>query len=136
MTIINGREYEWADIELVLAGVPVTGFRGIKYGPKQEKEALYGKGGKPLAIQNGNKSYEGEITLTQSAAEALRLASKGDLLNIRNASVTITYGDPSKGVAPVTDRLIGISFTENTIDWKQGQKFAEVPLPFLYLDQK
>lgn len=133
---INGREYEWADIELVISGVPVTGFRGIKYGPKQEKEALFAKGSKPLAIQNGNKSYDGEFMLTQSAVEALRVASKGDLLDIRSASAVVVYGNPSKGEAPVTDTLIGISFTENVKDWKQGQKFAEITLPFLYLDQK
>ena len=133
---INGREYEWADIELVIAGVPVTGFRGIKYGPKQEKEALHAKGSQPLSIQHGNITYEGEFVLTQSAARALNLAAKGNLLNIRSAVAVVSYGNPTDGEVMETDTLMGISFTENIRDWKQGQKFAEITVPFLYLSQK
>ena len=34
MTKINGREYEWADLTLILGGRDITGFRGLKYGEK------------------------------------------------------------------------------------------------------
>ena len=33
----NTREYEWSDVNVVVAGRVVTGLRGIKYGCKQEK---------------------------------------------------------------------------------------------------
>ena len=69
MTIINGRQYEFADVSLILGGRDVTGLRGIKYKESQEKELLYGKGNKPMSVQKGNIAYEGEITLTQSEPE-------------------------------------------------------------------
>ena len=62
-TIINGRQYEWADISIILGGRMVIGARGISYKESQEKELLYGKGNKPLSIQKGNIKYEGSLTL-------------------------------------------------------------------------
>ena len=42
--MFNSREYEWADISVVMGGRPITGIRGIKYNIKKEKELLYAKG--------------------------------------------------------------------------------------------
>ena len=67
--MFDSREYEWADLTFVLGGKDITGFRAIKYGEKQDKDLVYGKGNKPLKIQKGNKSYSGEITLLQSEFE-------------------------------------------------------------------
>lgn len=77
----NTREYEWADVNVVVAGRVVTGLRGIKYGSKQEKELVHAKGNKPHSIQRGNKTYDGELTLLQSEYEALRTACGGDVLD-------------------------------------------------------
>ena len=79
--MVNTREYEWSDVNVVVAGRVVTGLRGIKYGSKQEKELLYAKGNKPHGIQHGNKAYSGELTLLQSEYEALRTAMGGDVLD-------------------------------------------------------
>ena len=45
--MVNTKEYGWSDVTVVVAGRPVTGIRGVKYGSKQEKELLYAKGNKP-----------------------------------------------------------------------------------------
>lgn len=76
--MVNTREFEWSDISLVVAGRDIKGFRGVKYSEKQEKEALYAKGNKAHCIQSGNIAYEGELTLTQSEYETLRLAMGGE----------------------------------------------------------
>ena len=68
----NTREYEWSDVNVIVAGRPVTGIRGVKYSSKQEKELLHAKGNKPIGIQHGNKTYEGELTLLQSEYEAMK----------------------------------------------------------------
>lgn len=133
--MIDTREFEWADITLVVAGRDIQGFRGVKYGPDQEKEALYAKGNKPHSIQSGNIKYEGEITLTQSEYETLRLAMGGSILR-GSVSMVVAYGNPTKGDTMVTDILLGCSFTKDATEWKQGDKFQEKSLPFLYLDQK
>ena len=42
--MFNSKEYEWADIDVVMGGRSVTGIRGIKYDTKKEKEQIYAKG--------------------------------------------------------------------------------------------
>lgn len=133
--MVNTREYEWSDVTVVLAGRLVTGLRGVKYSAKQEKELLHAKGNKPHSIQRGNKTYDGEITLLQSEYEALKKASGGDILDA-SMDIVAAYGNPSAGDVVTTDMLIGVEFTEDNTEWKQGDKFQEKTLPFIYLDQK
>lgn len=132
--MFNSREYEYADITLLIGGADITGFRGVKLNIKQEKEAMYAKGNKPHSVQNGNKSVEGSLTFTQSAKEALNTAGKGSLLDIRNATIVIVYGNPLQGMTPLTKTIKGVSFTEDNDEWKQGDKFMETEIPFIGID--
>ena len=133
--MVNTREFEWSDISLVVAGRDIKGFRGVKYSEKQEKEALYAKGNKAHCIQSGNIAYEGELTLTQSEYETLRLAMGGSILS-GSLSMVVAYGNPSKGDVMITDALSGCEFTEDSTEWKQGDKFQEKSLPFVFLSKK
>lgn len=138
MTIINGRQYEFADVSLVLGGRDVCGLRGIKYSEKQEKEVLYGKGNKPLSVQKGNFSYEGEISLTQSELETLKVLARtqtgrSSIMGL-NLNAVVCYGNPAQGDVMITDWLFGIQFTEDAKELKQGDKFMEVRLPFICTD--
>jgi hypothetical protein len=133
MVVINGRQYEFADLTLYLGGRDVTGFRGIKYSSKQEKEAMYGKGNRPLSIQKGNVSHEGEISLSQSELETLKALGGGSVLNL-NLNAVCVYGNPAKGDMMITDKLYGIQFTEESKEIKQGDKWMEITLPFICLD--
>ena len=133
--MINGREYGWEDITAYVGGRDVMGFRSIKYPPKQEKEALYGKGNKALAIQSGNISNDGEIGLTQSEVEALETAAGGSLLGIQ-LDIVVAYGDPEKGDVPTIHKLVGVQFTEDPREANQGDKFQDLKLPFLFLERR
>ena len=133
--MVNTREYEWSDVTVVLAGRLVTGLRGVKYSAKQEKELLHAKGNKPHSIQRGNKTYDGEITLLQSEYEALKKASGGDILDA-SMDIVAAYGNPNAGDTITTDLLIGVEFTEDNTEWKQGDKFQEKTLPFIFIDLK
>ena len=126
--MFNSREYEWADISVVMGGRPVTGIRGIKYNIKKEKELLYAKGNRPHAVQSGNYDYSGEITL-------LREAAKGDIVAAQ-LDVVVAYGNPTRGDAITTDILVGVEFTEDNTEWKQGDKFQEKSIPFVFIDKK
>lgn len=133
--MVNTREYEWSDVNVVMAGRPVAGLRGVKYSAKQEKELLHAKGNKPHSVQRGNKTYDGEITLLQSEYEALKQACGGDILDA-SMDIVAAYGNPSAGDVITTDILVGVEFTEDTTEWKQGDKFQEKTLPFLFIDKK
>lgn len=138
--IINGRQYEWADVSLILGGRLVTGARGINYKESQEKELLYGKGNRPMSIQKGNKKYEGSVTLLQSEVETLKelgrsIVGRASILDL-NLNAVVCYGDPSKGDVMLTDQLFNIQFTEVEKSMKQGDKNMEVTLPFICTDIK
>jgi hypothetical protein len=137
---INGREYEWADISLVVGGVPIVGFRAVSYKREREKEAMYAKGRKAHSIQAGNEAITGSITFTQSQLEALELATGGNVLTAK-VDIVVSYGAEadatsvsSTGIS--TDVITGAEFTEYEKGMSQGDKFMEVAMPFLALDIK
>lgn len=136
-TIINGRQYEFADVTLILGGRDVVGLRGISYTESQEKETIYGKGNKPLAIQKGNFSYEGSITLLQSEVETLRVLAKTETGRASLMGLTldavVCYGDPLKGDVMITDRINSLQFTEDPKEMSQGDNSMEIELPFIAL---
>lgn len=133
--MFDSREYEWADVTVVMAGRDVTGIRGVSYTSSQEKEALYAKGNKPHGIQRGNKSYEGSIRLLQSEYEALNAAAGGDALNV-SFNIVVAYGNPSKGDVIRTDLLMGVEITSKPKSLNQNDKFMEIELPLIMLDIK
>lgn len=133
MDTFNSKEYEWADLTIVMAGRIVTGARSMKYSKKQEKEALYAKGNKPHSIQRGNKSYDGTVGLLQSELEAVERAAGGDLLDA-SMNIIVSYGNPSKGDVIHTDLIEGLEFTEVPKGMAQGDKFADIELPFIALN--
>ena len=135
MPNIQGREYEWGDLTLILGGKDLVRFRSIKYTRKVEREAVFGKGNKAVAIQSGNESVEGEIGMLQSEYEKLVKAGKGSVLSLMMDGL-MNYGNPLKGDAMITDRIESVRFTEETKEFNQGDKFAEIKLPFLALDLK
>ncbi len=130
----DSREYEWADITLILGGRDVTGIRGIKYSEKIEREALYAKGRYAQGVQSGNVAYEGEITVLQSELQALVVAGGGSILKLKGLQGNCSYGNSLNMDTVVTDCLEGIYFTESAKEMKQGDKFMEVKLPFICIN--
>jgi len=126
----NSRQYEWADISLILGGNDITGIRGIKYSEKFDREPLHAKGRYPHSIQTGNATFEGEITLLQSEYDAL-VAAGGNTIMSLSLDCEVSYGNPPD--ENVTDRIIGLRFTEAGKESKQGDKFMEITLPFIAL---
>jgi len=138
--LINGREYEWADISIIVGGVPISGFRVINYKKAREKEAMFAKGRKAHSIQAGNESVTGNITFTQSTFEALELATGGNILEAK-VDIIVSYGAELNAASVAstaisTDVIKGAEFTEYEKGMSQGDKFMEIAMPFLALDIK
>ena len=133
--MFNSRQYEWADLALILGGKDITGIRGVKYSEKAEKEAIFAKGRNAHSIQTGNVAVEGEITMLQSEYDALVIAGGGSVLGLSLDGI-FSYGNPTAGDAVIYDRVVGISFTEAAKELKQGDKFMEITLPFIALSVK
>jgi hypothetical protein len=128
----NSREYEWADITLILGGRDVTGIQAVKYAEKVEREPIYAKGRDAHSIQTGNSAVTGEITMLQSEYEALVVSGKGSVMSLA-LDALVAFGNPLNGDAIIKDRIVGIRFTESAKDIKQGDKFMAITLPFVAL---
>jgi hypothetical protein len=130
MAFINGVQYEWADIVLFVGGVEITTQQAVSYKKSIEKTAIYGKGRQPIAIQRGNASYEGKITLLQSELEAMELAAavaKTDLLELAFDIVATYLRD---GVI-VADVIRQAQFTEYEKGMSQGDPNMSIELSFV-----
>ncbi len=133
--MFSTKQFAWKSIKVFLFGRLVTELRGVEYTVKHEKEAVHGAGDEPLAIQPGNKTYEGNLTILQSGLEAMIKSLKAlgfsDITELPGFEIHISYANP--GEIPITDTLIGCEFTEEQKGMKQGDKFSEHTLPFIFL---
>lgn len=130
----NNKEFSWSNVQAVAVGRNLTKIRGVKYGAKKEKEAVYARGENPHGIQSGNKAYEGEIKLLQSEAETLSalLSPEQDLTDLPPFDLVVSYV-PKGALAPLTHICRGVEITEDMREMSQGDKFQEITLPVLFL---
>lgn len=129
------QQYAFKDLKIVLLGRTLVGFQGIKYKVATDKEPVFGRGNKALAIQSGNERVEGELMLLQSELElliaAVKTAQPGKKITDIAFDLVVGYGD---GNTSVTDIVKGAQFTEYEKGMEQEDKFMQVTLPFLALD--
>jgi hypothetical protein len=131
----NSKQYGFSDVRVIVLGREIEGFRGVSYKVSVEKEHLHGRGKKPLSIQSGTETVEGELMLLQSEVTALiaTIKSVDPKMKLTDVSfdIVVTYGD---GTTATTDIVRSCEFTEYEKGLENGDKFMEVSLPFLALD--
>jgi len=129
--LINGNEYAWGDVQVVLPGknIPIDGIAGFEYGGKQDKPNIYGRGFKPVSRGRGKIEYSGKITILQSEFEELvkAITGKKDPLFLPPFPITVSYA-PEGGVI-TTDKLKSVEFTEWKKSMKTGDPNMEIELP-------
>ena len=132
-TLINGKAYTWADITMVIAGVPIAGVKAIKYKAKQDKVNNYGAGNKPVSRGHGRIEYEASITLSMNEVQALIDAAPGrSLLKIPPTDIIISFL-PEDGVI-ATHKLRNAEFMEDGIDMKEGDTDVDQEIPLIISD--
>lgn len=142
MPSINGREYEYADLSVAVFGTVLKGLRGITYKKTQEKELIYGAGNQPKAIQRGNIKLDGTLMCLKSDFDDLNKAALSagynDITEVPGKFITITvvYGGTESNAQLQTASLINVEFSEYEDGMKQGDKFKEISMPFLFTKLK
>lgn len=128
--MINGYEYAWEDITIVMFDRIINGITDLKYKTKREQVEIYGRGAIPVALGKSKKEFEGSITLLQSEVEALQrsLTTSKDLTDIQAFDITISY-IPEGSLQSVTDILKDCRFTEFEKGMKTGDTHREIELP-------
>lgn len=129
--MVETSQFAWSDIKVRALGREFVGIRGISYKRTSDNEHLHGRGRKAIAIQEGNETCEGEITLLQSELEALTLALGVVNLTRIRFDVVVSY---QRGDKVVTDIVKSVKCNEYEKGMSQGDKFMEISIPFLALD--
>ncbi|WP_107039966.1 hypothetical protein [Brumimicrobium mesophilum] len=127
----NSRQYEWAEVTVILGGKDLLTIRAIKYKKTSDNEALHAKGRNAISIQRGNVTVEGEVSILQS--ELMELEESAPNKDILQLALDMEVSYLANGVLR-TDRVTGIRFGEYEKSLTQGDKFMEIPIPFLALD--
>ena len=76
MVKINGKEYAWGDIKIIMWGRPVVGATAIDYKLTKEKKLLQASGYYAKGIQHGQRAAAGTLTTTQSEIIAMNRAAR------------------------------------------------------------
>lgn len=129
----NSEEYSWKDLSINILGRVLNGVTGLKYSEKTDIAPVYGRGQKPIALQSGNMSFEGEITLLQSEAIALQNAAKAAGKRVSQISFDIV-ASYAIDTTINTDIVKGVKISDFEKALKQGDKNMEIAFKFMALD--
>lgn len=128
--LINGINYSWANVSLVLFGVPVIGITKIDYKRKQKKENNYGFGAQPISRGYGNYEYEGSIELYLEEWKAIIANSPSrDPLLVGPFDIPVIYG--GSRVTADKDVLRSVEFLEDPLATNQGDQRILVNIPLI-----
>lgn len=137
MANINGQEYGWEDVQIVVQGKasPLTGVQGVEYKSTKEHINVMGRGNKPVSMARGPEGYEGSLTILQSELEAMQDAFGSEALTTRPAfDIAVSYA-PLVGAAR-TDLLKGCRINEVSKAFKNedGNMVIELPLKIFRIE--
>lgn len=128
--MVNGMLCAWADVVVLIGGVPVTGITGVEYDDKQEIVNKYGAGRHPVGRSKGRITPSGKLILYQEEVQALSAQSTtGRLQDLPPFDVIVQYL-PDSGLL-VTDKIRNCHISGNARKWKEGDTGQEVELPLV-----
>jgi hypothetical protein len=121
--LINGRAYDYAQIQVTILGVPVAGVSAISYSQEQEKVNNFGAGSNPVSRGHGTIDTSASITISMNDVEAIRdVAPNGSLLAIPAFDVSVTFLNAQKVVTHV---IKNCEFTNDGMEATQGDTNIE-----------
>ena len=116
--LINGRAYDYVDIQLSMFGGQINGISEINYTQEQEKTNNFGTGVYPVSRGRAGRDTTGSIGLSMNEVEALREAAPGgNILDFAPFDVVIVFGNVQ---APQTHVVKNVEFTNDGVETSQG----------------
>jgi hypothetical protein len=133
--LVNGTNYSWANVKMILFGIPVIGITKINYGKKQVKDNNYGFGSEPVSRGYGRIEYEASIEIYKDEWQRIIAAApNNDPLNIAPFSIQVLYGNiPGQGgvVLPHQDTLYNCEFLEDPMSTSEGDTKILLTIPMV-----
>lgn len=128
--LVNGVNYAWVNVTLVLFGVPVKGIMKISYKKKTEKTNNYGAGSEPISRASGRTEYEASIELYRDEWQRIILvAPSRNPLEIPPFDIQVVFG--GSRVTAHTDILQACEFMEDAFEVSEGDTSIKVTLPLI-----
>lgn len=128
--LVNGMLCSWADVVVLIGGVPITGIIGVEYSDQQEIVNKYGAGRYPVGRAKGRITPGAKLILYQEEVQALSAQSPtGRLQDLPPFDIIVQY-IPDSGIL-VTDKVRNCHISDNARKWKEGDTGQEVELPLV-----
>jgi hypothetical protein len=135
-TVLTSSECSWNHVSVRILGRTITGLRGYEVKETIEKEVLYGSGGEPVDILEGNAKYEGNLKLLKYEVDLLNdaamAAGYSSINRVPHTLIAIDIEYKKGNTTPIRYLSVkGVSFTEAGYAQEQNAKMTEVTLPFI-----
>lgn len=129
---VNGREFSFASLEVLLDGVTkVASFKSVKYPVKAEEGMVYDAAGRPVGRTRGKVTLDdGSISILHSQWRDNIASVQGWLF--KTWTLVVTYSD--FGMPTHTDTLKGVRFKGADPGGEEGVDGLYIEIPFSYLD--
>jgi hypothetical protein len=115
--MINGNQYDWESVEILVAGITVPGMTEISYSDERGIEPRYGKGSIPRGYGRKNYKASGNGTLDKDEAERLRVALGGSFYSKKPFNIAVSYANHDQPT--ITDSLHDVMITKADTSTKQ-----------------
>lgn len=125
---VNGKVFDYSSVTISLSGCSGIEPTSIDYGDEQEKEVIYGKGGRPRGFGKGNKKNDVKLEMLREDYNILSDAvkSQGNFGNVVIPKITVNYADV--GATTCTDVLTNVTFSKRSFKVAQNDKSLTVSL--------
>jgi hypothetical protein len=128
--LINGKSYEWSDIQVVILGAPITGITNIEYEEKQAMENIYGAGENVVSRGYGKVEPTAKITLKMEEVEGIMsVAPLGRLNKIPEFDIVVLFLDDS--LIPRKHVIKNVRFTGNNRKSSTGDTSLDIDLELI-----
>lgn len=129
--LINGIAYNWGEIVVTIAGVPVTGITAIEYDDDQEVTNNYGAGRYPVSRSKGRITCTAKISLDIEEVRAItQQIPNRRLQDILPFDIVVSYIKEEDLTKIHHDVIKNCSFKKNSRAWAEGdtRKVVELDL--------
>lgn len=131
MSLINGKAYDWASVDLKIDGKTID-IQEISYDDELEKETVHGLGSKARGYGTGNyKVNVKTVFLREDYEDLLQLCKeKGkDFYKMVVDKIVISYANDNERI--VTDTITKLTPTKRNTAGKQGEKNITVDIEWV-----
>ena len=119
---INGKQYDWEDITIMLPNGVAVGITEINYSDERPVEPRYGRGAVPRGYGRKNYKATGSMTLDRDEASLLQAALGGSFYKGKPFPIVVSYANDDQ--APVVDLLPDVKITKTDTSAKQDDDNA------------